>query len=117
MSFMENENNESPKDLKPEGEGIRLWQWLHAECENIAECEPLVIEICRIADRLEQVRSKIAAGGLWITGSKKSPMLDVEIKLSSQFNKLWKQLGLSDKPQAEKRPVGRPPAGDKLWPD
>jgi hypothetical protein len=112
---MTTNTNSPPDDLAEDGEGRRLWTWLHAQCEGIEENEPLVIELCRIADRLEQVRAKIKSQGLWITGSKKNSLLDVEIKFSSQYNRLWRQLGLSDKPDEEKRPVGRPPDNEKLW--
>lgn len=107
-----------PTDLKPDGEGQRLWAWLHSECEGIESCRPLVAELCRIADRLQDVRAKLASQGLSVAGARgrsaRNPMLDVEVKLSKQFQVLWRSLGLSDKPEEERRPVGRPAASDRL---
>ncbi|MGA2155471.1 MAG: hypothetical protein ABSH37_13735 [Bryobacteraceae bacterium] len=105
-------------ELKPEGEGRRLWDWLHAECDGIEALRPLVLELCRTADRLQEVRVKIAAQGLSVSAARgrsaKNPLLDVELKLSKQFAALWRGLGLSDKPEGERRPVGRPPEPDRL---
>ena len=112
-----------PEDLKSEGRA--LWVWLDAECENIERCRPLAHELCRIADRLQEVRSKIASQGLVVSGARgrstRNTLLDTELKLAGAYQKFWRQLGLSDKtpdddPVQERRPVGRPPAGgDKLW--
>jgi hypothetical protein len=38
----------------------------------------------------------------------------MEVKLSKQFQVLWRSLGLADAPQEERRPVGRPCASDRL---
>jgi hypothetical protein len=99
--------------LKPDGEGRRLWAWLHESCEGIDSCRPLVMEACRIADRLQEVRQKLDTQGLCVSGARgrtaKNPLCDVEVKLSGQFQKLWRSLGLADKPEEERRPVGRPP--------
>jgi hypothetical protein len=101
--------------LKPDGEGQKLWAWLttSGEIEGIEGCQPLAIELCRLADRLEEVRSKIASQGLYVSGSRgrpaKNPLIDIEVKLSGQFAKVWRVLGLADKPVEQRLPVGRPP--------
>src|SRR4051794_13672761 len=106
---------EAPEGLKPGGDGARLWAWLHSSVEGAETCGPMVEELCRIADRLAEVRLKIAQQGLTISGvrgrSAKNPLLDIEIKLSGQLAKLWKTLGLSDKPDQDSLPIGRPALG------
>lgn len=110
------EQIQPPADLKPDGEGARLWAWLASEVEGIEQLAPLVTELCRIGDRLQEVRAKLSSQGLMVSGARgrsaKNPLCDLEIKLSCQFSKIWKTLGLADKPAEERRPVGRPPAGD-----
>jgi len=112
------ETDELLGSLKPDGEGRRLWTWLYAECEGIDSCRPLVLELCRISDRLQEVREKIATQGLSVSGARgrtaKNPLIDVEVKLSKQFQVLWRSLGLADKPEEERRPVGRPPGQFEL---
>ena len=104
--------------LRPEGEGRRLYRWLMEEVEGAESCRPLTEELCRVADRLEEVRGKIAVQGLTVSAARgrsaKNGLLDVEIKLSGQYSKLWKTLGLADKPEVEKQPVGRPAGSDEL---
>ena len=114
--------NAAPEDLKPDGAGRQLWTWLCGEFENIESCRPLAEELTRIADRLAEVRQKIAAQGLTVSAARgrsaKNPLLDMELKLSKQYTVLWRSLGLSDKAPDDTpvRPVGRPPAGEgKLW--
>jgi len=112
------ETDELLGSLKPDGEGRRLWAWLHENCEGIDSCAPLVMELCRIADRLQEIREKIAAQGLSVSGARgrtaKNPLIDVEIKLSKQYQVLWRSLGLADKPEEERRSVDRPCASDRL---
>jgi hypothetical protein len=108
-----------PAGLTPGGEGQQLWVWLRAECdESLEACRPLAIELCRIADRLQEVREKIRSQGLSVSAARgrstRNPLIDTEIKLSKQYQVLWRGLGLSDKPEEERRPVGRPCASDKL---
>jgi len=101
-----NDQNESsiqdlPAGIRPDGEGAKLWLWLMSAVEGADSCMPLVVELCRIADRLEEVRAKLALQGLTVSGvrgrSAKNGLLDVELKLSGQFAKIWKTLGLADK--------------------
>jgi hypothetical protein len=101
-----------PADLKRPGR--ELWRWIEGEY-SLQGAEPLVSELCRVCDRLAQVREAIAAEGVG-EGGKRNPLLDSEMKLSGQFSKLWRVLGLADKPEAAKRPVGRPTAAEaRAW--
>lgn len=111
------ESKEIPNGVKPDGEGARLWLWMISEAtdESLASTKPMAVELCVIADRLSDVRSKIAAQGLTVSGAKgrsaKNPLLDIEIKLSGQFSKIWKTLGFDRTNSEEKQPVGRPSGG------
>jgi hypothetical protein len=100
-------NNELPKILKPDGAGARLWTWLHVQTDNVADNMPLVTELCIIADRLDEVRTKLASQGISVSGphgrSTKNPLMDSEIKLSKQFQALYKGLGLSDREDGQGR--------------
>ena len=114
---METDSN-IPENLRPDGDGRQLWAWLCAQCEGIEDCRPLATELCRIADRLQEVRAKITSQGLMVSGARgrsaKNPLIDMEVKLSKQYQTLWRSLGLSDKTpdeNADRRPVGRPLRG------
>jgi hypothetical protein len=108
-----------PDGLRPDGEGARLWTWLSDHADGVLDSMPLAVELCRVADRLQEVRSKLDAQGLAVSGARgrsaRNPLIDSEIKLSKQFQALWRALGLSDKSDVPARPVGRPPSGE-LWP-
>lgn len=112
-----------PKDLRPDGAGRELWAWLHAECEGIESCLPLVAELCRVADRLQEVRQKLALQGVSVSGirgrSVRNPLLDTEVKFSKQYQTLWRALGLQDKPDEMPvtRPTGMRSSGERLWQD
>jgi hypothetical protein len=95
-----------PADLKKPGRD--LWRWIADEF-TVEDSLPLVAELCRVADRLAEVRASIAEDGVG-DSEKRNPLLDSEMKLSGQLGKLWRVLGLADKPEPMKRPVGRPPA-------
>ena len=118
----ENDNN-FPDGLKLGGEGRQLWAWLVTQAENIEDCRPLATELCRICDRLAAVRAKITEQGLMVSGARgrsaKNPLIDIEVKLSKQYQTLWRALGLSDKPPDDTppRPVGRPPHQGAIWQD
>jgi len=102
-------NHEMPSCVKPGGAGARLWVWLAANTENLGDNLPLSAELCGIADRLEEVRAKISIQGIVVSGphgrSAKNPLLDVEIKLSKQFQTLYRSLGLCDKDDGQGRLV------------
>lgn len=102
-------NSKTSKTLKTAGR--RLRQWLDEQCETEG-AEPLVTELCKIADRLAEVRAQIAKDGVAPAG-KKNPLLDIEIKLSGMFTKTWRTLGLADKEPEVRRPVGRPPNSER----
>lgn len=112
--------SDEPK-LRPNGAGAKLWAWLEAQIENLEELRPLAVEICVVADRLEQVRTAIAEQGLTVCAARgrttKNSLLDVELKLSKALAGLWRSMGLADKSSENpddvvRRPVGRPSG---LW--
>jgi hypothetical protein len=117
-----------PDEFKPESAGAELWQWLEAEVEEIERARPLALELCRIAQRLSDIRAKLAVQGLTVAGvrgrSVRNPLMDSELRLSAQYAKLWRALGLSVAAPGDAtkpaRPVGRPStevADEKLWRD
>jgi hypothetical protein len=102
-----------PKDLGPSGRA--LWRWVTQQ-GDISGTEPLVAELCRLQDRLAELRALLAKDGAVLRESgriRKHPAADLEPKISGQFRQAWKLLGLADPPPAERRPVGRPPAGER----
>jgi hypothetical protein len=99
-----------PKHLRSDGR--RLWAWLQSAFDGSDDLWPLATELCQIADRLGEVREQIRKDGVWVNG-RKNPLIDIECKLSAQFTKLWRTAGLADKPDVEKRPVGRPTNFDR----
>ncbi len=109
---MEQDTN-TPEELKPSGEGARLWQWLTENADGVMESRPLVIELCQIADRLHEVRVKLAQQGLTVSAARgriaANPLLGTETRLLKQYENLWRTIGLADEAAEEKRPVGRPP--------
>jgi hypothetical protein len=81
-------------------EGRQLWHWA-AERYDIEGTQPLLGELCQIADRLAAVRTKFRRG------TPDGRLISAEVKLIAQFTRAWKLLGLADS-DAVKRPVGRP---------
>jgi hypothetical protein len=83
--------------------GLRLWRWATSLCETseTRACEPLLLEMCKTADRLSVVRAAIAA-----QSTPDTRLINCEVKLQTRFTACWKMLGLSD--PAEKPKVGRP---------
>ena len=92
-------------------EARRLLNWLESNYE-IEGARPLVDLMLTTARRLEQVRTQIRKDGLLIEG-KPNPLLSIEHKLGEQFLKCWRTAGLADKSAEERRPAGRPPAGEE----
>jgi hypothetical protein len=92
--------------------GRKLWTWLEETCDNVADAAPAVAELCEVTNRLHEVRDAIRKQGVTVEG-RKNPLLDVEIKLSAQWVKLWRALGLADKPDEQRRPLGRPPESER----
>lgn len=98
-----------PKELKPPGKA--LWNSV-LDFADIAGCEPLLAELCKIADRLHQVREQIAEDGLVDEDGKKHTLADLETRLVGQYLASWKMLGLADSGEP-RRPVGRPPESER----
>jgi hypothetical protein len=94
-----------PNDLRAAGK--RLWNDL-GNVFVFDDSAPLVAELCRIADRLAEVRETLTKEGLIDEDGKKHPLADLEPKLSAQLQKLWKLAGFSDPEPKEKRGAGRP---------
>jgi len=98
-----------PADLK--GPGRKLWREL-VQRYTVEGCEPVLGELCRLFDRLQEVRDRLGAEGLTITeadgaSTRKHPLVDSEPKLSAAFVKAWKTLGL-DKETEPAKHRGRP---------
>jgi hypothetical protein len=102
-----NPKNEPPADLGAAGR--ETWDWLlvHCNAESVENVRPLAIELCRTADRLAQIRERIASRGLE-PGGKRNALLPEEARVSKQFALLWRSIGLADHDPETKRPVGRP---------
>lgn len=101
-----------PKDLGPAGRA--LWRWVERQ-GSIDGTEPLLGELCKLQDRLTELRAALTRDGAIIREGgriKKHPAADLEPKISGQFQKIWRLLGLADPPPAERRPVGRPPSSE-----
>lgn len=88
----------TPQTLGPEGRA--LWKWTTSHFE-VAGCEPLLTELCSIADRLAEIRSAMKGTKL------DTRLVNAEVKLMGQFQRAWKLLGLADSEQPRRR-VGRP---------
>jgi hypothetical protein len=92
-----------PKDARTEGlgtAGLELFDFCDDTFE-IRDVLPVVTELCKIADRLQQVREllKDAPDGR---------LINSEVKLSASYARLWKMAGFGDKDPQPARPVGRP---------
>jgi len=75
--------------------GHKLWHHVASNYDLMGN-EPVLEELCRVADRLAEVRSRIAEDGLVDGNGRKHALADLEPKLSGQFRMLWRLLGLSD---------------------
>lgn len=98
-------------DLGPAGR--RLWRWLRRQFDGVDDLEPLALELCRLADRLHEVRARLAAPDL--------PALDfarlagAEVRLSASFVRTWRALGLSDGDSPPARGRGRPSSFEETY--
>jgi hypothetical protein len=90
-------------------DGQRLWKDVSGRFD-VTGCEPLLTELCTVADRLAQVRAAIAVEGV----TAKNRLLGVELRLVDQFTKVWRTLGLADLPPVERRPAGRPTEVERI---
>src|ERR1019366_4006267 len=88
--------------LRPGSDGERLLAWLLSEIAGVDTVAPLVHELCRTADRLEEIRAKLLSQGVSVGGPRgrsiANPLLQVETKLIASYDKLWRSLGLADSP-------------------
>ena len=78
--------------------GRRLWRWV-ARNYATSGCEPLVREICILADRLTQIREALAAPDL--KSADRGRLINAEIKVVGQYTRMWRLLGLAD-PEVKK---------------
>jgi hypothetical protein len=92
-----------PKDAaapRKDTAGDELFTWCDTNYD-LTGAEPVVKEMCELADRLEQVRNKL----------KETPdpkLIGAEVKLSASFMRCWKAAGFGDANKPPARPVGRP---------
>jgi hypothetical protein len=100
-----------PKQLGPAGR--KLWRYVE-EKFDLEGCEPLLMKICLIEDRLIEVRTSITERGLVMVDGKKNQLLTAETQLLAEFSKIWRLLGLADVPVEEKRSPGRPPESERI---
>lgn len=80
-----------PRDLGPAGR--KLWRELvRCYAFEVGETAGLS-ELCKIHDRLTQVRTILSAEGL-VVEKKPHPLATLEVKLSGAFRMLWRTLRL-----------------------
>jgi hypothetical protein len=102
-----------PKGLGRAGRG--LWREITL-LYDATGAEPLLAELCHVQDRLSEVRQILKSEGLTVarpgarrgfrgaapTRDRRHPLADLEPKLSAQYQKIWRLLGLADKePEAK----------------
>jgi len=75
--------------------GQKLWRHVASNYDLMGN-EPVLEELCRVTDRLAEVRERIAKDGLIDSKGRKHPLAELEPKLSGQFRMLWRLLGLGD---------------------
>jgi len=80
--------------------GLELFDWCVDNFDNVESVKPLLIELCVLSDRLSEIRAALAQG-------LDPRLVNSEIKVASQYSKVWRLLGLSDDPRKTGR-VGRP---------
>lgn len=78
----------APKDLKTEGR--RLWRELTRDY-NCAGNEPVLRELCRTADRLAEIRERLASATDNVDFLK---LTNAESKTAGTFARCWRLLGL-----------------------
>lgn len=90
----------APPDLRPAGK--RLWRELTSNFAFDRGETAGLAELCRIGDRLAEVRETLAREGLVGTDGKRHPLADLEPKLSGQFRMLWRTLRLDVAEESKK---------------
>jgi len=97
----------TPKAPKTLGEaGRKLWKWAVSRYE-IDDSTPLLSELCEICDRLASVRVQLRSA------NPDGRLINSEVKLLSQYSRIWKLLGFCDNENATTTgragyPEGRP---------
>lgn len=96
-----------PKELDKAGRA--LWAWLNRNFDS-SGTEPLAAELCFLWDR-----STLAEEGVMPAAGKgkRHPLMDSEVKLSGQFMRVWRTLGLADT-EASGRGPGAPTVGERM---
>jgi hypothetical protein len=94
--------------------GKLLRRWLEEKFDGLADVEPLAAKLCRLEDLLHATQDEIECASV----TKKNALITTELKIHAQYLKVWVRLGLSDKPDEMRRPVGRPPEAERIrrWP-
>ena len=94
-----------PKDLKAAGKA--LWCDICAQADSIEGTEPMLAELCRLSDRLAEIRETLKREGLMIV-DKRHPLVDAEMKCTAQYQRVWRTLGLAEAEPDPVRGKGRP---------
>ena len=102
------------------GAGRRLWADIHAARDVPAHLMPLVLNVCRIQDRLTSVVDELENAGLTVTllnkngdetGVVANPLL-VELRMqAATFSQLMARLGLD---KLKEHSSGKPSIADEL---
>jgi hypothetical protein len=102
----------APSDLKKPGR--HLWRWVTTNFHTTG-VEPLLSELCHVADRLSEVRGVLAQEGVLPASGKgkQHALVNAEVKLSGQFMRLWRTVGLADETKVSS-PVGRPSVSEDM---
>ena len=79
--------------------GSDLLAWLETQF-NTKGVEPMVYELCEIADRLAAVRGEIRRAGVSVSGGR-NILLDQEVKIVAAFARYWRLLGLAESDKAK----------------
>jgi hypothetical protein len=83
------------KTPKLEKGGRALWRWIH-ERFDVSGCEPMVEELAVLRDRLDSLRADIAVRGVVLENGRKNPTVDLELKASAAYTRIWRCLGLDE---------------------
>lgn len=77
-----------PKDLKAEGR--RIWRQIAADYD-IAGNEPVLLELCRTADRLAEIRERMRTAA---DNTEFLRLTNAEAKAAGTWARCWRLLGL-----------------------
>jgi hypothetical protein len=82
--------------------GRALWDWIHKRFA-VDGCEPMVEELAVLRDRLDSLRADIAVRGVVLAGGRKNPSVDLELKASAAYTRIWRCLGLDEESASENK--------------